>query len=162
MAAVSRGTGSNMASPPPRIVDPENVGALINRIMVRHQLKPQDIRRKDRAQVVHGRGEFLCNFCINSWESFYSWIQVDLIEQRIQYRWKMKCKHCCVNPRHIGVEPTFDLEETEKLIEKAIYHYKGERFPKGSGYRGSRIPHPNVLCEKCLWGQTQCWLAIQR
>ncbi|GBN53325.1 hypothetical protein AVEN_207515-1, partial [Araneus ventricosus] len=40
--------------------------------------------------------------------------------------------------------------------------YKGERFPKGTAYRGSRIPHPNVLCEKCLWGQTQCWLAIHR
>ncbi|GBO05903.1 hypothetical protein AVEN_243308-1 [Araneus ventricosus] len=110
-----------MASPPPRIVDPENVGALINRIMARHQLKPQDINKNNRGIVVHGRGEFNCNFCTNSWESFFSWIQVDLLDQRIVYRWKMKCKDCCINPRHIGVEPLFHLEETEKLVEKAIY-----------------------------------------
>ncbi|GFY18509.1 zf-3CxxC domain-containing protein [Trichonephila clavipes] len=110
-----------MASPPPRIVDSENVSGLINTIMSRHQLRSTEIKKERRAFVVPGRGEFCCNFCPNSWESFYSWIQVDLMDQRIVYRWKMKCKVCCVNPRHIGVEPTFDLEETEKLIEKAIY-----------------------------------------
>ncbi|GIY82795.1 zf-3CxxC domain-containing protein [Caerostris extrusa] len=95
-------------------------------------------------------------------EFVLSWIQIDLMEQRIVYRWKMKCKVCCINPRHIGVEPTFELAETEKLIEKAIYKYKGERYSRGAAYRGSRIPHPNVLCEKCLWGQTQCWLTMHR
>ncbi|GIY19877.1 zf-3CxxC domain-containing protein [Caerostris darwini] len=131
-------------------------------MMSRFQLKTRDIRKEGRMVVVHGKGQFLCNFCSNCWNSFFSWIQIDLMEQRIVYRWKMKCKECCINPRHIGVEPTFELAETEKLIEKAIYKYKGERYPRGAAYRGSRIPHPNVLCEKCLWGQTQCWLTMHR
>ncbi|KAG8193294.1 hypothetical protein JTE90_003781 [Oedothorax gibbosus] len=153
-----------MANPPARIVDPANLQALFYKIMERYQVKANEIKNLKVALVdVHGHGLFDCFKCYHSWYSHYSWVQLDLKEMKVNYRWKMKCQKCYRGhpAAAVGIKPTFGVEEMEKMIENAVCRYKGVEFPKknpGNRRRHEFVPpHFSELCEKCGWGQVQCW-----
>ncbi|XP_035217249.1 uncharacterized protein LOC118190610 isoform X1 [Stegodyphus dumicola] len=138
------------------ILENENLSAVIYRRMQAHQLRPQDIRQNNACQIVYNRGEYCCLYCHRTWMSNFSWIRVNLKDQRFEYRWKMKCQNCLsLN------EPKFTIPQFEELADMAICWYKGEdyTFPRTNSvaYRQFRRPHLPTLCEKCGWGATECW-----
>lgn len=97
------------------ILDVENLRILFNKVMQLHHLKPEDVK-KDKSKVnISDRGQFDCITCHRIWNSNFSWVKFDLIETKITYRWRMKCR-VCLNL----CEPTFSVDQLERMYEKAV------------------------------------------
>ncbi|XP_054707447.1 uncharacterized protein LOC129217205 [Uloborus diversus] len=136
------------------ISEEESLSTFFKPIMDSHQLRVVDLQGDGKIHI-HGEGAFDCTDCDNQWSLIFSWVTISLIEQKIVYRWKMKCK-TCLKP----YQPTFSLDQFKEMINKAVLIYTRLYRPTSYRRRGNLHfrPHQPLLCEKCGYcPYTPCW-----